>query len=65
MNEHDLSKSELARRINVSRQLITEIVNYKRNISKRMVMILSEFFKVTPSTFTRNYELKGKNLTAA
>ena len=65
MNEHDLSKSELARKLDVSRQLITEIVNYKRNISKRMVMVLSDYFKVRPSAFSRDYELKGKNLTAA
>ena len=49
MSEHNLTKSELARKVGVSRQLITEIVNYKRNISKRMVMKLADFFKMMPA----------------
>ena len=44
LEENNLKKSDLARQLNVSRQLITEIVNYKRNISKRMVMKLAEQF---------------------
>jgi len=60
IDEHDLTKSELARKLKVSRQLITEIVNYKRNISKRMVMKLSDYFKMMPVAFSREYELIGK-----
>ncbi len=59
MVEHNLTKSELARRLDVSRQLITEIVNYKRNISKSMVMKFSKFFNMMPIAFSREYELKG------
>jgi len=67
LTEQDLTKAELARQLNVSRQLVTEIINYKRNISKRMVMKLSERFKIKPAAFSREYELKGKrnNMTAA
>lgn len=64
MSEQQLSKSALARELGVSRQLITEILNYKRNISKRMVMKFSDFFKMMPIAFSREYELRGK-LTAA
>lgn len=65
--ENDLTKSELARQLDVSRQLITEIINYKRNISKRMVMKLSNRFKIKPAGFSQEYELKGnaKNMSAA
>jgi len=59
LEENNLSKSELARQLNVSRQLVTEIVNYKRNISKRMVMKLSERFKIKPAAFNQ------KNMSAA
>lgn len=59
MGEHDISKAELARHLNVSRQLVTEIINYKRNISKKMVMKLSEHFKMRPAAFSREYELSG------
>lgn len=67
IEENDLSKSELARQLNVSRQLITEIINYKRNISKRMVMKLSERFRMKPIAFSREYELKvnDKKMSAA
>jgi len=66
MEENTLTKSELARNLGVSRQLITEIVNYKRNISKRMVMKLSDHFKMMPRAFSREYELNtGNNLSAA
>ena len=67
IEENDLSKAELARQLNVSRQLITEIINYKRNISKRMVMKLSERFRMKPIAFSREYELKGsdKKMSAA
>jgi len=67
LEENQISKSELARQLNVSRQLITEIINYKRNISKRMVMKLSERFKIKPAAFSQEYELKGnrKKMSAA
>lgn len=67
MEENKISKSELARQLDVSRQLITEIVNYKRNISKRMVMKLSKRFRMRPEAFGREYELNIKNrkVTAA
>lgn len=64
MSEQQLTKSALARELGVSRQLITEILNYKINISKRMVMKLADFFKMMPIAFSREYQLKGK-LTVA
>lgn len=65
--ENNLKKSDLARQLGVSRQLITEIVNYKRNISKKMVLKLSEHFRIKPSAFGADYELKGnlKDLSLA
>jgi len=65
MEENNLSKAELARQLCVSRQLITEIVNYKRNISKRMVMKLSKKFSMKPIAFSREYKLKEGETSAA
>lgn len=59
LEENKLTKAELARQLKVSRQLITEILNYKRNISKRMITKLSDRFKMQPIAFSREYELKG------
>ena len=65
MEENELNKAELARELNVSRQLITEIVNYKRNISKKMVMKLAERFKMMPIAFSRAYEIKNNKRNTA
>jgi len=61
MTENEITKAELARQLEVSRQLITEIVNYKRNISKKMVMKLAERFKMRPLAFSREYQLVKSN----
>ncbi len=57
MVENSLTKAELARQLGVSRQLITEILNYKRNISKKMISKLSDRFKMQQSAFSREYKL--------
>lgn len=59
MTENKLSNAELARQLSVSRQLITEIVNYKRNISKQMVIKLSDRFRMMPQVFAIHYDLIG------
>lgn len=64
MDENNLTKAELARQLNVSRQLITEILNYKRNISKKMITKLSERFNMQQTAFSREYELKGNKEAA-
>lgn len=55
---NDLSKSQLAREVQVSRQLITDILNYRRDISKSMILKLSKRFRLNPSVFTKEYKLK-------
>ncbi len=64
MEEHKLTKAELARQLIVSRQLITEILNYKRNISKKMAIKLSNRFNMQQTAFSREYELKNKKKAA-
>jgi len=59
IEENSLSKSQLARELKVSRQLITDILNYRRNISKEMVNKLSDRFKLYPSAFSQSYKLKN------
>ncbi len=64
MEEQKLTKAELARQLKVSRQLITEILNYKRNINKSMITKLSNRFKMQPVAFSREYDLKRKKQAA-
>ena len=59
LEENNISKSKLAKEINVSRQLITDILNYRRNISKTMVNKLSDRFNLKPIAFSKPYKLKN------
>lgn len=62
LKENDITKSTLAKEINVSRQLINDILSYRRNISKNMVIKLSERFCMKHIAFNRPYKLKKTNL---
>lgn len=59
IEENNLTKSKLAKELKVSRQLVTDILNYRRNISKQMVNKLSERFMLYPSAFSKPYKLKN------
>jgi len=58
IDENGLTKSQLAKQLKVSRQLITDILNFRRNISKTMVNKLSERFSLSSSAFSKPYKLK-------
>jgi len=55
---NNLSKSQLAKELEVSKQLITDILNYRRNISKSMVLKLANRFKIQQTAFSKPYKLK-------
>jgi len=59
LKENEMSKSQLAREINVSRQLITDIINYSRDLTKSTIIKLSKRFKLNPSIFIKEYRLKS------
>jgi len=64
LDENSISKAELSRDLKVSRQLITDILNYRRNISKVMVTKLAKRFNMQTTAFSRAYTLKQKeNMT--
>ena len=58
IEEEEISKTELARQLKVSKQLISDILLYRRAISLDMVNRLSKRFKMRPETFSRPYKLK-------
>lgn len=59
LDEEQISKSKLAKELGTSRQLISDIIRYRRNISKDMVNKLSTYFKLRPEAFSRPYNLKN------
>lgn len=59
LEEEHISKATLAKELGTSRQLISDILRYRRNISKDMVTKLSARFKLRPEAFSRPYLLKN------
>lgn len=58
IKDENISMAELARELGTTRQLISDILRYRRNISKNMVVKLSERFAMRPEAFSRPYKLK-------
>ena len=62
LKDSSISQTELSKSINVSRQLISDVLSYRRNISKDMMVKLSKYFSMSQEAFSREYDLKlGKN----
>ena len=63
-----ISQNELAQDLGISRQLLSDILNYRRNISKNLVIKLADHFAMSQEAFSRTYDLrpspkKGKSLS--
>jgi HTH-type transcriptional regulator / antitoxin HigA len=59
MNENDLKAKDLVGILGVSKGLVSDILNYKKGISKDIIRILSKHFKVSQEAFNRPYRLKS------
>ena len=57
MNDREMKPIALAQQLGVSKSLISDIVNYKKGISKEMIRMLSETFKLNQDAFNRHYPL--------
>jgi len=64
LKDSGISQSEFSKDINVSKQLISDILGYRRNISKEIVIKLSKHFSMSQEAFSRKYNLKGKSLNS-
>lgn len=57
MKDHKMKAVDLARLLNVSEGLISDMLNYKKGLSKDTIRILSEKFKLNQEAFNRQYKL--------
>ena len=60
LTDAEWSQSKFAKEVGVSRQLINDILAYRRNISKELVVKFADFFAMSQEAFSRNYELKNE-----
>lgn|ERR1700694_4489972 len=58
MNEHRMKAVDLAKLLHVSEGLVSDMLHYKKGLSKETIRILSERFKVAQDAFNRPYKLK-------
>ena len=57
MTEHQLKAKDLVDILDVSKGLISDILHYKKGLSKEIIRGLSEYFKVAQEAFNRPYKL--------
>ena len=57
MKEHKLKSIDLANLLGVSVGLISDILNYKKGLSKETIRVLSNHFKLNQEAFNRPYKL--------
>ena len=58
MKDHKMKAVDLAELLHVSEGLISDMLHYKKGLSKDTIRILSEKFKLTHEAFNRPYNLQ-------
>lgn len=60
MSENSISQKELAELLKISKGHLSDILNYKKGLSKNVIRVLSGRFKVRQSAFNRPYKLSSE-----
>ena len=58
MTDHNLKAKNLVEILGVSKGMVSDILNYKKGLSKEIIRVLSSYFKVSQEAFNRFYKLK-------
>ena len=58
MKDHKMKAVDLAKLLDVSEGLVSDILNYKKGLSKETIRVLAETFKVSQEAFNRPYQLQ-------
>ncbi|MDQ1085583.1 type II toxin-antitoxin system HigA family antitoxin [Siphonobacter sp. SORGH_AS_1065] len=58
MSERSLKAKDLVEILGVSKGLVSDILHYKKGLSKEVIRVLSSYFKVSQEAFNRPYKLK-------
>lgn len=59
MEEHKMKAKDIATLLDVSKGLVSDIMHYKKGISKGAIHILANYFKVAQEGFNRPYKMKS------
>lgn len=58
MADHSMKPVDLSRLLSVSKGYLSDILNYKKGLSKEVIRALALHFKVSQEAFNREYKLK-------
>lgn len=58
MAEHNMKPKDLVNLLEISKGYVSEILHYKKGLSKDVIRKLSDYFKVSQEAFNRHYKLK-------
>ena len=58
MDDHQLKARDLVQVQGVSKGLVSDILNYKKGLSKEVIRKLAEYFKLNQEAFNRPYSLQ-------
>lgn len=58
MDEHNIKSKDLVQLLAFSKGYVSEILHYKKGLSKEVIRKLSDYFKVSQEAFNRPYKLK-------
>jgi len=59
MQEHKLKARDLVDILGVSKGMVSDILHYKKGLSKEIIRTLALHFKMSQEVFNRDYKLKG------
>ena len=57
MNDRNMKPVSLAELLGVSKGLVSDILNYKKGLSKEIIRKLADTFKLSHEAFNRRYDL--------
>lgn len=57
MQDHHLKPQDITRILGISKGYVSDILNYKKGLSKEVIRKLADYFKVRQEAFNRPYKL--------
>lgn len=60
MLDNNLKAKDLVNILGVSKGLVSDILNYRKGLSKENIRILAKYFKISQEAFNRPYILKNR-----
>lgn len=61
MTEHGLKAKDMVEILDISKGYVSDILHYKKGLSKDVIRKLAKYFKVSQEAFNRPYPLVGLN----